>query len=70
MKRGENMKADINKLKIAMARACLSTAALTKKANMPRATINGVISGRSVRPETIGKVAVALGVDVTEIIKQ
>lgn len=52
-----------------MAKACISPAALAKRANMPRATLNGVISGRNVRPATLGKVARALGVDVTELME-
>lgn len=62
------MKADRKKLELAMARACLSTAELTKKSKMPRSTVNGVISGRSAKPGTIGKIAKALGVDVAEIL--
>lgn len=63
------MKVDRSKLELAMARACLTTAELTENAEMPRSTVNGVISGRSVKPGTIGKVAKALGVDVTEILE-
>lgn len=62
------MRADRKKLELAMARACLSTAELTAKAKMPRATVNGIISGKSSKPGTIGKIAKALGVDVTEIL--
>lgn len=64
------MKADRYKLKIAMARACLDSAELAKTANMPRPTVNNVISGRSVRPGTLGKVAAALGVDVIDILME
>lgn len=62
------MKVDKKKLEILMARACMSTAELTEKSNMPRPTVNNAITGKSVRPETAGKIARALGVDVTEII--
>lgn len=64
------MKADKLKLEIAMARACLNPEELTKVAKMPRPTINNVITGRSVRPGTMGRVAAALGVDVTEILAE
>ena len=37
-------------------------------AGIPRGTLCTAISGKNVRPETIGKIAKALGVDVTEII--
>lgn len=63
------MKADRKKLELAMAMACMNTEDLQKTSGMPRATINNVISGRNVRPGTIGRVAKALGVDVTEILE-
>ncbi|EJF39226.1 DNA-binding helix-turn-helix protein [Clostridium sp. MSTE9] len=42
---------------------------LTKAANLPRPTLNNVITGRNIRPATIGKVARALGVDVADLIE-
>lgn len=62
------MKADKGKLELAMARACMTTESLTAEAEMPRPTVNNVISGRSVRPATLGRIAKALGVDPAEII--
>ena len=62
------MKVDKKKLEITMARACVNSEELAAKASMPRPTLNNVIVGRHVRPATIGKVAKALGVDVTEIL--
>lgn len=62
------MKADRKKLELAMARACMNTEDLCVKTAMPRPTLNGVIVGRSVRPGTIGRIASALGVDVTDIL--
>lgn len=56
------MKADRKKLELEL--ACMNTEDLQKASNMPRATINNVISGRNVRPGTIGQVAKGLGVDV------
>lgn len=64
----ENMKANRRKLEIAMANACMSTADLQKATEMPRPTINNVITGKGVRPATIGRVAKALNVNVTELI--
>ncbi|MBQ8881516.1 MAG: helix-turn-helix domain-containing protein [Oscillospiraceae bacterium] len=64
------MKADTNKLRIAMARACMNPQDLAKAAAMPSQTVNGALRGRSVRPATIGRIAKALSVDVTEIIKE
>lgn len=62
------MRADKAKLRLAMARACISSAELTEAANMPRPTVNKVISGQSVNPKTIGCIAKALNVDVTDIL--
>lgn len=62
------MRADKSKLRLAMARACISSAELTEAANMPRPTVNKVISGRTVSPKTIGCIAKALHVDVTDIL--
>lgn len=64
------MKADKNKLTLAMARACMNPQDLAKAAELPPQTVNGVIRGRSVRPATLGKVARALGVDPAEIINE
>ena len=63
------MKADRKKLELAMAMACMNTEDLQKASNIPRSTLNNVISGRNVRPGTIGRVAKGLGVDVTEILE-
>jgi predicted transcriptional regulator len=52
-----------------MARACMNTEDLHKESNIPRSTINNVISGRNVRNATLGRIAIALNVDVTEIIE-
>lgn len=64
------MKADRNKLELALARACMTPEGLTAAAEMPRPTVNNVISGRSVRPATLGRIAKALGVDPIEILEQ
>ena len=63
------MKADRKKLELAMARACMNTADLTKMSAMPRLTVNSVIMGRNVRPATIGRIVRALDADVTDIIE-
>ena len=64
------MKAEINKLRLAMARACMNPQDLAKAAEMPPQTVNGVLRGRSVRPATLGRIAKALGVDPAEIVKE
>lgn len=63
------MKANRDKLVLAMARACMNTEDLAASAEMPRPTVNNVITGRNVRPGTLGRIARALGVDVTEIME-
>ena len=63
------MKADKKKLEIAMANYCMNTSDLQTVSGLPRPTVNNVITGRNVRPATIGKIAKALNVDVTEIIE-
>ncbi len=65
---GESVKANRQKLELAMARACVNTDDLQRATEMPRPTVNNVISGKSVRPATLGRIAKALKVDVTEII--
>lgn len=64
------MKADIKKLKICMANQCMNTEDLCETTKMPRPTVNNVITGRSVRPATIGRIAKSLGVDVKEILSE
>lgn len=64
------MKTNRRKLELAMARACMNTEDLQKAAEMPRPSLNNVISGKSARPATIGRIAKALNVDVTEIIEE
>ncbi len=62
------MKADRKKLELAMARSCMNAAELTEAASMPRPTVNKVLTGHPVRTGTMGRIARALGVDVTEIL--
>lgn len=63
------MNIDVTKLNIAMARACLDVKALSDAADVGKATLVRVLHGRgAVRRSTVGKLARALGVDVTEIL--
>lgn len=64
------MQAEKNRLALAMARSCMTPEDLAAAAEMPRPTVNNVISGRSVRPATLGRIAKALGVDPVEILKE
>lgn len=62
------MKVDRRKLEIAMARAKLNRDTLAAKAQMPIPTICNVCSRGSCKPATLGRIAEALGIDVTEIL--
>ena len=61
------MKANREKLELALARACMTSGELASAAKMPRPTVNNVIAGRNVLPATLGRVARALTVDVADI---
>ncbi len=63
------MNLDLNKLKIYQAKACLSVNDLVEKTGLGRVTVSKTINGRiSPKPKTIGLLAKALNVDITEII--
>lgn len=64
------MKVNRQKLELAMARACMTTADLPEAAQLPRPTINNAICGRNVRPATVGKIARALSVDPADILEE
>ena len=62
------MRIDRNKLKLAQARAMLGNKELAATAKISANTL--VTAGKvNVMPATVGKIAKALGVDVTEIIE-
>ena len=63
------MKINKRKLEIAMARAELNRNELSQKANMPIPTICNLYKRQSCKPATIGRIAKALGVDVTELLE-
>ena len=62
------MKLDRKKYELARARACMGQKDL-EAVGMPKGTLCRIIGGGEARPETIGKIAKALGVDVLEIIE-
>lgn len=62
------MKLDRQKFSIARARACMGQKEL-EEAGIPKGTLCRAMSGQKLRPETAGRIAKALGVDVTEIIE-
>lgn len=64
------MKLSVDKLDIEIARKKLSINELCEKSGLPRTTVGQARRGaRNVKPQTIGRLAEALGVDVTEIIE-
>ncbi|MDE5907776.1 MAG: helix-turn-helix domain-containing protein [Lachnospiraceae bacterium] len=62
------MKMDRQKFEIARARACMSQADF-EAAGIPKGTLCRAMSGRGLKPETLGKIAKVLNVDVTQIMK-
>lgn len=61
------MKLNKEKFNLARARACKGLKEL-EAAGIPRGTLCTAMSGKNMKPETIGKIARALEIDVTEII--
>lgn len=64
------MKANKDKLLLAMARACMNTRDVVRETGMPEMTVKNVISGKGVKPATLGRVAKALNIDPAEIIEK
>ena len=62
------MKINKQKLYIAMANICITSNELQEKSKLPRGTFLNVITGKSVRPATAGKIAKALNVPVEQLI--
>lgn len=62
------MKMNKQKYEIAMANACMSVSELHRKTGIARTTLNRAVAGHNIRPEILGKIARALGVNVTEVI--
>ncbi len=62
------MKLNKQKYEIARARACKGFKDIVST-GVTKGTLCRAIGGDDVRPETLGKIAKALGVDVTEIIE-
>lgn len=64
----KKMKLDRQKYDLAKARACKGQKELMAE-GIPKGTLCRAAGGYSLKPETAGKIAKALGVDVTEIIE-
>lgn len=62
------MNLDLNKIKLAQARACLSVNDLVDKTGLGRGTISKTLNGKvKATPKTIGLISKALEIDVSEI---
>lgn len=62
------MRIDLNKLDVVLAREC-KTMSYLRDGVSPQ-TLKRIRRGEEVRPCTLGKIARALGVDVTEIMEE
>ncbi|BCZ49323.1 hypothetical protein psyc5s11_53900 [Clostridium gelidum] len=64
------MELDLHKIKIAQAKACLSVNELVEKTGLGRATVSKILNGvNNPSIKTVGLLAKALNIDVSEIIK-
>ena len=64
------MKVNIQKLQIAMANACMNKTELADSVGISKITVSTYLSGkRNPSLKTVGKIAKALNVPVTEIIE-
>lgn len=63
------MKISRNKINIALARKQMSVSALANVYGVSRARMNVILNSREVSTVSVGRLAEALGVDVTEIME-
>ena len=61
------MRVDKQKVLLARARKCMSVTDM-RNAGLTQGNLNAIWNNRSMKPETVGKIARALDVDVTEIL--
>lgn len=64
------MKLDSEKIKIAMARKCMTRKELAKAYGCTVPHVDALLRGKKAQPATVGKLARALGVDVLEILER
>lgn len=67
-KEGEEMKINKQKLQIALATACMTAKELIEKSGLSKAATMNAITGKKVKPITVGKIAKALNVPVENLI--
>ena len=63
------MKVSLDKIEIARARNCMTVSKLAEAYGVSRARMNTILNQRELTPVCVGRIAAALGVDVTEIIE-
>lgn len=61
------MKINKEKFDLVRAKTCMGRKEI-KEAGIPNGTLCSALAGKNLKPETIGRIARAMGVDVTEII--
>lgn len=69
MERYVYMKINQQKLDILMAKQCIDKMTLAEKAGLKYPTIRRACQREGTRPSTVGKIAKALDVDVTELLE-
>jgi putative transcriptional regulator len=62
------MKLNVRRFDVLLAEKCLSIAGICDKSEISKATLAKLRNGHTARPCTIGKLAKALDVEVTELI--
>ena len=63
------MRLNRTKVSLLMAKQLISQASLAMKAGISRQTMSAVMNGGNCRPELLGKISKALGVEPEEIIE-
>ena len=63
------MKVNFQKLQIALATSCMNPYDLCKEIGLQSQTYRRIAAGNKCKPATVGKIAKALNVPVTEIIE-
>lgn len=64
------MKLNKKRMQLLMARLLLNQTLLAKNAGITRQTLSAIMHGKDCKPETAGRIAQALGVDVTELLER
>lgn len=64
------MRINKQKMEVEMARKGLTSQTIQKESGVPLGTYVKVVSGKSTRPITVGKIAQAIGCDVLAIIEE